>query len=84
MRRRALLPPHLRRDSAFAIMSSAWDTFGSKEWRAERRAGYLGDSDWDQRWASEAPNDDDGGDERGGGDGDDGGGHHGVVDATGT
>jgi hypothetical protein len=29
MRRRALLPPHLRRDPAFAITSSVWDTFGS-------------------------------------------------------
>jgi hypothetical protein len=55
-------------------MSSAWDTFGSWEWRAARRAGYLGNSDWDQRWAPEAPNND------GGGDGDDSGGHDGDFD----
>jgi hypothetical protein len=79
MRRRALLPPHLRRDPAFAITSSAWDTFGSWEWRADSRAGY-----WDQRWAPEAPND--GGGDGGGGD-DDGrddgdGGDGGIDDAN--
>jgi hypothetical protein len=43
-RRRALLPPALRRDPAFAIESGAWDMFGRWEWNAERRAGYLGDT----------------------------------------
>jgi hypothetical protein len=69
MQRRALLLPHLRRDPTFAITSSAWDTFRSWEWRPDRRAGYLGDSDWDQRWAPEAPND--GGGDSGGDGGDD-------------
>jgi hypothetical protein len=88
MRRRTLLLPHLRRDPAFAITSSVWDTFGSWEWQADRRAGYLGDSNWDQRWALEAPNDggwDGGGGNDGGGDdrdGGDGGGHdRGLDDA---
>jgi hypothetical protein len=67
MRQRVLLPPHLRRDPAFAITSLAWDTFGSWEWRADRRTGFLGNSDWDQRWALKAPIDD-------------GGGHDGDVD----
>jgi hypothetical protein len=80
MQRRALLPPHLRHDPAFAITSSAWDTFGSWEWRAEWRAGYLGDSHGDQRWTPEAPNDNSDGDGGGGDDGDDGGGHDGDVD----
>jgi hypothetical protein len=40
------------------------------------RARYLGDSDWDQRWAPEAPNDGSGDD----GDGGDGGGHDGDFD----
>jgi hypothetical protein len=31
----------------FAIESGAWDTFACWEWNAERRAGYLGDTDWD-------------------------------------
>jgi hypothetical protein len=47
-RRRALLPPTLRRDPAFAIESSAWDTFGRWEWNTEQRADYLGDTDWDR------------------------------------
>jgi hypothetical protein len=80
MRWRALLPPHLRRDPVFAITSSAWDMFGSWECQEDRRAGYLGDNDWDQRWAPEAPNNDGGGDDGGGGDGDAGGGHNGDVD----
>jgi hypothetical protein len=49
-RRRALLPPALRRDPAFAIESGAWDTFARWERNTERRAGYLGDTNWDRAW----------------------------------
>jgi hypothetical protein len=52
-RRRALLPPALRRDPAFAIGSGAWDTFARWEWNAERRASYLGNTDWDRAWVLE-------------------------------
>jgi hypothetical protein len=44
-RRRALPRRAPRRDPAFAIGSSAWDTFGRWEWNAERHAAYLGDID---------------------------------------
>jgi hypothetical protein len=43
--RRALLPMHLRRDPAFAIKSTNWDTFSRWKVRPDRRAGYLGDLD---------------------------------------
>jgi hypothetical protein len=46
-RRRALLSVELRRDPAYAIGSTNWDTFSSWEWDAVRWAGYLGDRDWD-------------------------------------
>jgi hypothetical protein len=52
-RRRALLPPALWRDPAFVIGSGAWDTFARWEWNTERRAGYLGDTDWDRAWVPE-------------------------------
>jgi hypothetical protein len=41
---------HLRRDPAFAIESTNWDTFSRWEVRLDRRAGYLGDVDWDRSW----------------------------------
>jgi hypothetical protein len=50
-RRWAFLPMHLRRDDpAFDIGSSAWDTFSRWELRPDRRAGYLGDAEWDHNW----------------------------------
>jgi hypothetical protein len=41
---------HLRRDLAFAIESTNWDMFSRWEVRPDRRAGYLGDVDWDRSW----------------------------------
>jgi hypothetical protein len=38
---------HLRRDLAFDPVSLNWDTFSRWELRPHRRAGYLGDADWD-------------------------------------
>jgi hypothetical protein len=57
--RRALLPPTLRRDPAFAIECPAWDTFARWEWNAERCVGYLGDRDWDHAWVREGYSSDD-------------------------
>jgi hypothetical protein len=28
-----------------------WETFAAWEWRPDLRIGYLGDADWDQKWA---------------------------------
>jgi hypothetical protein len=52
-RHRALMPPALQRDPTFAIELGAWDTFVRWEWNAERRAGYLGNTDWDRAWVLE-------------------------------
>jgi hypothetical protein len=41
---------HLRRDPAFAIESTNWDTFSRWEVHPDRRASYLGDVDWDCSW----------------------------------
>jgi hypothetical protein len=41
---------HLRRDPAFAIKSTNWDTFSRWEVRPDRCADYLGDVDWDRSW----------------------------------
>jgi hypothetical protein len=41
----ALIPMHLRRNPAFAIESTNWDTFSRWEVRPDRRADYLGDVD---------------------------------------
>jgi hypothetical protein len=41
---------HLRRDPAFDIESTNWDMFSRWEVRPDRRAGYLGDVDWDRNW----------------------------------
>jgi hypothetical protein len=50
-RQRALLLMHLRRDPDFAITSPNWETFAAWEWRPDLRIGYLGDADWDRKWA---------------------------------
>jgi hypothetical protein len=55
---------HLRCDLDFAIASPDWDTFSAWEWCPERRAGYLGDADWDREWALEASSDDDNNDDK--------------------
>jgi hypothetical protein len=39
---------HMRRDPTFDIESTNWDTFSRREVRPDRRAGYLGDVDWDR------------------------------------
>jgi hypothetical protein len=52
-RHRALLPPMLRCNLAYAIESGAWDTFDRWEWTMERRTGYLDDIDWDRAWVPE-------------------------------
>jgi hypothetical protein len=59
-RRRALLPQALRCDPAFNIASPNWDTFSRWELRPDRRAGYLGEADWDPNWAPIASSDDEG------------------------
>jgi hypothetical protein len=41
---------HLQHDLAFDIGSLNWDTFSRWEVRPDRRAGYLGDVDWDSNW----------------------------------
>jgi hypothetical protein len=56
--RRALLPMHLWRDPAFAIESTNWDTFSHWEMCPDRRAGYLGDVDWDRSWEPVVSSDD--------------------------
>jgi hypothetical protein len=38
----------VQRDPAFVIELGAWDTFARWEWNAERRAGYLSNTDWDR------------------------------------
>jgi hypothetical protein len=64
-RRRALLPPHLRHDPAYAIAFPNWDTFSRWEWNAKRRTGYLGDIDWDRQRVPEASSDDEDEEEEG-------------------
>jgi hypothetical protein len=54
---------HLRRDPAFAIESTNWDTFSRWEVRPDRRAGYLGDIDWDRSWEPVVSSDDEDEDE---------------------
>jgi hypothetical protein len=54
---------HLRRDPAFAIESTNWDTFSRWEVRPDRRAGYLGDVDWDRSWEPVVSSDDEDEDE---------------------
>jgi hypothetical protein len=54
---------HLRRDPAFNIGSSAWDTFSRWELRTDRRADYLGDADWDRNWEPIVSSDNDDEDE---------------------
>jgi hypothetical protein len=49
---------HLRRDPAFAIKSTNWDTFSRWEVRPDRRAGYLGNVDWDRSWEPGVSSDD--------------------------
>jgi hypothetical protein len=41
---------HLRCDPTFDIGSPNWDSFSRWELRPDRRAGYLGDADWDPNW----------------------------------
>jgi hypothetical protein len=57
-RRHALLPMHLRRDPAFAIESTNWDTFSCWEVRPDRHTGYLSDVDWDHSWEPVVSSDD--------------------------
>jgi hypothetical protein len=40
-RRRAILPPDLQQDPAYTLNSYNWISFGTWEFDARRRAGYL-------------------------------------------
>ncbi|KAK1631985.1 hypothetical protein QYE76_006300 [Lolium multiflorum] len=44
--RRAILPPDLREDPAYALNSYNWISFGTWELDAQRCAAYLGDVDY--------------------------------------
>ena len=48
-RRRTILPPVLREDQAYALNSYNWISFGTWEFDARRRAGYLGDVEYFDR-----------------------------------
>ena len=66
-RRRAVLPPDLREDPAYALNSYNWISFGAWEFDARRRAAYLADVDYFEREiaAEEEENDHEDADEDG-------------------